>query len=326
MHMTNTAHPFRRLIPLVALAAASATIFLGGCSATKSTAIELAMPENVSALAIDVKNFRGSVEVRADKRVHAISIESSVGVEKSKEHNAEAILAGINVNADVVDVGGGRGVLKVVTTTGSPEDEDQQVSLTIRVPKCDGVHVDNRGGTVMVVGTGGALSITNRVGAVEFRTDKPITDPVSITTTDGNIYYQIPPGSSGLFDLQTLKGECSYNDRATTESTDAYSTKTVVKMRLADGGNPVVARTNDGDIFVYVRNDPIALTRVIKKSAPDFNDYMWLDGSQRFMRNLPDNEPHPFDPNNGRVPSAPVDSNPAPSTAPVTTTAAPATH
>ncbi len=50
-------------------------------------------------------------------------------------------------------------------------------------------------------------------------------------------------------------------------------------------------RTNDGDIRMLIMEDPLALTRAFKGSFPEVGDHLYLDGTRRFTRNLPDDTP-----------------------------------
>jgi hypothetical protein len=248
------------------------------------------MPEGTQLLALDVTNVRGSVEVRVNPRLKGAIIESTAGISTRDDFSPKedsAVVDALSVTADLVSEGG-RGILKVVSTSQRPDAEDQRVDLRITMPRCDGVHIDNRGGLVMVVGASGAHSITNRQGPVEVRTNTALTDEVTLTTTDGNIYYQVPAGSSGAFDLATLSGECVFRNEVTDVQKETYATRQNLSTVLNNGENAVVARTNQGDVMVWVIENPVGLTRMYKKTIPDFRDLLFLDGSQRFTRNLPD--------------------------------------
>lgn len=287
--MTRTS----RLLGSLLLAAAP----LGGCSVGGGArTATLAVPPDTQVLAVDVHNVRGSVELRVDHHLTEARVESNVAVNPGgsvSPNQEKEIIGAVDVTAEIKSEAG-RSILKVDSTSQRPQAEDQRVDIKITVPRCDGVSIDNRGGLVMVVGAAGAHHIVNRAGVIEVRTDKPIIDPVTLTTTDGNIYYQVPPGSSGKLDLATLNGECAYRDEVS-NAKDVYYTKQTFSTVLNNGENPVVARTNQGDVRVWVIKDPIGLTRAIKKSLPDFQDYLYLDGSQRFRRNLPDDEPRNTD-------------------------------
>lgn len=281
-------------IPLLLIA-----LVAPGCNSTREYAHVLDVSPTTGMLAVDVENFAGTVEVRAgtvatqgrsqSDRVKVMA-DAQVDASVSDERARQEILDGIAVNAELVEEGA-RAILRVRSTSSHAGADDHRVHLSIILPRADGVRIRNAGGTVLVVGTGGATQIENRFGAIELRTDKEMNEPVTLTNVDGNIYYQVPTSSSGAFDIETLDGVVRYRDRVGS-SDHVYSTgRTVHQARLNEGTNPVVARTNKGDVMVWVDKDPVALTRIIKKSFPDPVDMMFTKGSRRYTRNLPEDHP-----------------------------------
>lgn len=259
---------------------------MGGCGASRSHEYAFDIAPTTGMLAVDVENFRGSVEVRADDRLDEARVEATSHAGLLTGDQAEAMVAGMDVHAELVEEGA-RAVLRVRSESDREDAGDHWVNIRVRVPRCEGVRIENRGGTVLVVGTGGGTMITNREGAIEFRTDQAMLDPVTLTTTDGNVYYQVPIGSKGRFDLETLSGSVWYRD-SVAGTDETYSAPRLYQARLNEGENPVLARTSRGDISVWVNEDPVGLTRVYKKSLPDPRDQLYLQGSRRYTRNLPD--------------------------------------
>jgi hypothetical protein len=273
---------------LTATAAASAGLLIGCAQSTEHRyAFELA--PTTGALAVDVENFRGSVEVRADLRTDRPHVIATPHAGAALGEEQAAALAGSWVSATLEEESA-RAVLHVRGTSPRENTGDHWVNLVIRVPRCDGVRIRNTGGTVLVVGTRGGTEIRNHLGAVEFRTNESVTDPVTITTTDGDIYFQVSSGSSGAFDLETLDGKVYYRDRI--HSTDSvYAAPGVHRATLHNGTNPVVLRTNRGDINAWVDEDAASLTRVFKHQPQDPQDFWFLQGSRRHTRNLPEDHP-----------------------------------
>lgn len=271
---------------------------LTGCGHTTSTTTRFRVPDGNPPLAVDISNFRGSVELRGEPRAKQISVGSKVKVNADVPLEArDQYTQMVTVDSEVVQTEGGA-VLRIRTTSQREQIDDHWVHLYVVAPYIDGVRIDNRGpmkgiineGDVEVVNAGGAHTITNRKGAIEVRTSRPLTDHVQLTNVDGNIYYQVPLGSTGKFDLETLKGECAFKDKSGTTD-ETYSTRSMLQTSLDQGENDVVCRTNEGDIRVWVREDAMDFTRVIKKSPPDVRDYMQLEGSRRYTRNLPEDTP-----------------------------------
>jgi len=276
----------RALAAGLLLAGLGASCALTGCAHSRDPLV-LDMPPTVGAMAVDIENFRGSVEIRADDRVETISVGSSIeGPEDAHEL--------VRIDAHI-DEQGPRAVLRVRTATDFEDPDAQAVNLRITAPRVDGVRVINAGGEVAVVRATGAVEITNTGGAVEFRTDKPVIDPVTITTVDGNIYYQVPPESTGAFDLVTLDGVVSFKSRDSETGGSEGGRQTVVTT-LNRGTNPIIARTNDGNIFVRVEEDAVNITRAFRVSVPDPRDYLYLQGKRRYTRNLPDDHPEVYEP------------------------------
>jgi len=268
---------------------AAAAVFLGGCSTAERRVYELEVPDGVRLLAVDIENFAGRVEVRADKGGDGIRIESRVdGSSEATGAEKRAIAERVRVEAEVEEFDG-RAVLRIRTATSAPGSADS-VSLWVRTPRCDGLRVINEGGDVEAVGTGGSTYIENRFGAIEVRTARPVTEDVTLLNVDGNIYLQTAPGSTGRIDLLTNDGEAVIRD-FTGGTDETYAAGVSVTTTLVADANTVLARTNRGDVRMWVMEDPEALTRVYKKNLADPRDLLFLKGSRRHTRNLPDDAP-----------------------------------
>lgn len=276
--------------PLSALALAGAALALVGCGATQERLSIVEVPITSPQVALSVENFRGNVEVRVDPRLDAARIESKINADELFDEAKQAeVHSAVDVSATQIEQNG-RAIVVVKTTTLRPGADDHLVNLRITMPRCDGLDISNRGGVVLAVDTAGSTRIVNREGPIEFRTSKPISEPVTLTTVDANIYYQVSPESQAAFDLETLSGRVEVQDR-TSNSEKVYSTESIYRSQLNKGTNPVVLRTNRGDIGVWIIDDPVALTRVWKDSIPNPLDFLNLQGSQRFLRNLPEDHP-----------------------------------
>ncbi len=264
---------------------------LGGCGATQERAYALELAPSTGPLAIDIENFRGSVELRGDPSLETIQVIGRVWSDESfKKPDQEEAFAGVHITAEIEEEGP-LGTLRVRSTSLRDDIDDHHVDLLILTPRCDGLRVVNSGGLVMAVNSGGATEIVNRSGSVELRTERPMVDPVTITTTDGSIYYQVPTGSTGRFDLQTLEGLTSFIDRVGGSTESRSDARDGYTGTLNEGTNQVVARTNRGDVRVWVIEDPVALVRVFRTRLPDPRDHVFLKGPRRFTRNLPVDHP-----------------------------------
>lgn len=263
---------------------------LGGCGTARSESFVLDASPTTGLLAVDIENFRGTVEVRAEARAESISVEHWVETTHAfdEELRAEAGEA-VAVTADLEEEGT-RAVLRVRSATLRQEADDHRVRLRVVAPTIDGVRIVNSGGDVVVVNTAGGVFVTNREGAIEVRTSRPIIDPVTLTTVNGNVYYQVPPESAAVFDLETLSGRVSYKDN---DGLTDYSKAGGGRMaaRLNSGQSPVVVRTNEGNIIVRVDENAVEFTRMFRRTMPDIRDSMFTNSTRRFTRNLPDDHP-----------------------------------
>lgn len=263
-----------------------------GCASTASVhEHRLEVPEGTRMLAVDVENFRGVVEVRGDRGQEGTAL---VRAEVVTAWDADKATRGrvsenVDVSVEVVEEEPGLSVLRV-RTDKSIAGYEHGVRIYIETPRIDGTRIVNQGGYVEVVGVRGGTHIENRFGMIELRTDHPLTEDVTILNTDGPILVRMPPGSTGIFDLETLEGESSMRDESG-DLTEMKSTHETLHTVLGGGTNMVLARTNLGDVRVWVTKDAEAYSRLIKQTMPDVRSGLFLDGSRRHTRNLPDDEP-----------------------------------
>lgn len=278
-----------RLISLLLLALS--VVVLPCCGTSRTLSYELDHPLLAEGLAVDVRNFRGGVDVRVDPDLDNIVVESRVHVSLSipEEHRAEAIEA-VEVHAQVIEQHG-HAVLQVYSETNRPLAEDHAVELFIKMPRCDGVYIENAYGLVELVNVRGAMRVANHKGAIEIRTKHPVTEPVTLTAVDGSIWYQVPKGSAGYVDIESMDGDVRFADKlqGSNQVYDAAISK--FEGRLNDGTNPILARTNKGDIHVLVLEDPVALTRALHAPRPKWENMIFAKGSRRYLRNLPEDHP-----------------------------------
>lgn len=280
----------RPLRTVAILLTAVPVAMLAACSTTAEVkTYSFPVDPGTTMLAVDVQNFRGSVSVRtggpgSDAEVEA-EFNAVPGVKKSK---AEELQSGTSVEA-TLEQADGRGVLRVVTT--NPDDTERLAAqIVVRVPRCDGLRIINRGGGVEAVGTRGATEIQNRNGGIEFRTNHIIREDLTVLNTDGSIYIQIPLESTGKVDLESLEGQTVLRDYSGNAG-EMIAAREAIRTTIGDATNSITARTNLGEIRMWVMEEPEKLTRIWKVPIPNPSDSYFLDGSRRFTRNLPDDEP-----------------------------------
>lgn len=285
----------RRFLVLVSLLAAP---LLLSCGSTRTLDYTLDLAPTTGPLALDIDNYRGSVIVRIDPRLERAQVRATIRSEPGGPPSAEGEtpaesanpIPPVDVSAELIE-DGPRATLRVRSLTARDDDADSSVHLSISTPRCDGLRISNRGGAVTAINTAGATQITNRDGFVELRTSRPMVDPVTITTTDGNIYFQAPPASTGRFDLHSLDGQTTFIDRVGQSLGAHKTTENSYTSVLNSGTNDIVARTNRGDIRVWIIERPVALTRMFKLRLMDPLDSLYTGGRRGYTRELPVDDP-----------------------------------
>ncbi|MCC6659428.1 MAG: hypothetical protein IT437_00945 [Phycisphaerales bacterium] len=253
MPIPRSRQPRRLALILAAVAAA----LLGGCHGVAKIPVTITGPEitRESRPAIDVRNWAGSVFIQADPTIKHASVTARAiprrgGAPKGDDLERQTFVAAES------KVEGGHSTLRVVSETRLGDPDLSEARLVIKVPSCGGIMVRNAAGPVEVRGAAGAITIENGAGnqaggLVIVRTDQVITDPVTITTTNGKIHFQAAPGTSGQFDIQSDDGMAvMYALVGTLRVTSATADHFVGVLN--NGENPVTIRTGKGTAEVYI--------------------------------------------------------------------------
>jgi hypothetical protein len=242
---------------LVGLAVAGMALgMLGGCGRGAKVAVPLSGMEIAPDFGptVDVTNFRGSVTVIADERAVTPSVSAKVRpLDRTFPMKGKELAAKANITADS-GLEGGRRLLRVVSTpTGSDE---VAVDLVVRVARTEGVRVRNTGGTVELVRVLGPITVINGVGGasggdIVVRTGEVMTDHVTLTTTEGDVVYQVGPGSTGAYYLETDSGSAYFNAQMGTV-THVRPEPSKYRGVLNGGDNPITLRSGKGDVRAAV--------------------------------------------------------------------------
>ena len=274
---------------LVLVAAAACLAACGAPSQTRTMTLEA--PGPAEHLAVDVENFRGNVEVFADARRENIEVQTTIVASRDvPKENLPQVFESVAVNSAIEiepAMGAGFNTLRVRTASLRPGASDVSANVVVRVPRCDGVRVLNTRGFVELVDVGGALEVNNVDGAILVRTTRALTEPVTLLTSNGSIYCQAPQGTTGDIDLHAIDGVLAFKD-AFGSSTNTRHAPQHLSAQLGDGDNPIVMRTNEGQVRLLIMEDPLAFTRAIKTPPPSIWDSLYLQGSRRYTLNLPD--------------------------------------
>lgn len=252
-----------RLALAVCPAAALALVALAplaGCATVDERQTRLYAPTAVRGLAVDVEHDMGAVEIRIDPRLERAVVTEELRTEfLASDEQREAMQKNVHVQADVIDEGEGFGTLRIRSTSEEPLASGRRVNLRITMPRCDGVRVRAHNGDVILVGVSGALQVEAQRD-IEVRTNQPLTAPVALLTQRGDVYLQMPEGSAGRIEAQSAEGQALF--RSELVLLDGYYARpNLVRGVLAEGVNPMVARSDTGNVRVIVMDDPESLVR-----------------------------------------------------------------
>lgn len=254
-----------RLLP-VALIAATAAVLLSACGTVNKVdpTEQQIRVDTATPVAFDIENFSGNVRIVVDPTLTAVKpvIKKRVAWSVDQFIREDAQNA-ITVRSRTVEQDG-RSVITIRTSTSWIEPEKTWVNLTLFVPRCDGVRILNRGGKVTLEGVNGALQVENfehagRSAPIEVRTEQAMVDPVILSSDSGSVVYQVGPGSSGQFVLDSGEGDEHLDCRAL-RADQIHSDGHVTTASLNAGENQVVLRSVKGRVLAVIMNDAQSYT------------------------------------------------------------------
>ncbi len=250
-----------RFVP--ALLLASAALLLPACSkklASNSLSIENPPSVHVSGPAIDIHNFRGSVDIRVKPWIKTIALSYEVHAD-SETKDADAARAAVNVHAEMDATS--ELPLLVIRSSSTRETPDHSVHLRVDMPACSGVRVINTGGQVVVHDASGAVQIENHAAPIEVKTSHPLDGPVALSTSGAAIYLRAPTTSTAAVDAESTGGHIVWEAMNPATRVSAFrATPSKLSAKVNDGENAVLLRTSDADIHISFLEDPIA--RVVR--------------------------------------------------------------
>jgi hypothetical protein len=130
--------------------------------------------------------------------------------------------------------------------------------ITIRAPLIHNVTIHTQRGDVTVVGTSGSLAVQTSDGDVRVVTPYALNQKVTIENRRGNIVYRVSGTSSGIIDATAMNGSASLHVRQGDTTILPGTTRDHLVASFNDGLNPIVMRTVEGDIRIYVLENPAA--------------------------------------------------------------------
>ena len=153
----------RVFVKLVCAVALGGVVLAGGChrSAAIKVPIEgLTIPREYAA-SIEVKNWRGNVQVYASDQFKAPEVLARVHpLNKTAPRNTTELRKTVLVRAISSEEGGKR-VLRVTGDSAQSPPGPVSLDLRIHIPRAWGIHIVNAGGEVELVGIGGPVNVEN---------------------------------------------------------------------------------------------------------------------------------------------------------------------
>jgi hypothetical protein len=236
---------------------------LHGLAFTTDEPVEL---KTTGPLAVNVDNFAGDVEVRANPKALVTTVEvrrvSSMGLGRMDEAREE--LVDVKWTATLEPRAGGGDTLQIRANADNPEPHFFHADILVITPALDSVSVRTMNGNVAVVANQGPVDIETTRGNVRMLTPWPMTQAIRIITSEGSIDYRVRGESKGAFDAQSHGGEvrqlCQYGQWL---SLAPENDQDRLIATLNGGRNQILLRTSEKNIRIAVVPDPTNVGRDI---------------------------------------------------------------
>lgn len=267
----------RRLVPLLALMLlAFASPILGGCAGVGGFGLGTYRAEvpvlydgppvdGLTPTALDIDNYRGTVLVERDPALTDVEI-TAVAVwprTEGRPEKGEAVSFATTASHAVT---GNRGVLRIATSPEPQSPKDLRIHLKVRTPSAAGVRVVNRGGAVILEGTRGATTVScvslpgGKRPDIQWRTDRPVTDPVDLRSDRGLVTLVMPPEGRGRVDLSSGEGKVIFRTRDGNTTDQVRAQKQSLAVTWNGGENPITLRSETRSVRAIADPSPMTLT------------------------------------------------------------------
>jgi len=224
-----------------------------GCRTSQSLQLPSTTLQTGGPVELDVQSFAGDVTVIVDPRMTGVTVsvaQRDVGNQVPEVPNQITFSA-------VVEKGELGEILHVVATATDDPLATLRADITIKAQSILGVSIKTDHGNVSVLGAAGSLSIQTSEGDVRIVTPYAMTNPVTIENRRGDIVYRVQGDSSGLLDAIAMNGTASLDSRLGDAVILPGTTGDHLVASINEGVNPVIMRTVDGDVRVFIRTDPV---------------------------------------------------------------------
>lgn len=246
-----TAHPR----PGLAYGVVRAWNKTAGGEVQRSKSVDIPMS---GVMDVEIDNFAGDVVIYSTGKSESgtMDLVRRATSEMGPRSELEDSLSDISLTYEVVDRGE-RKALIISATTKNSKPWFQAIDIDIAVPRLGVVIVRTNRGHVMATDFEDGVDIETTQGDVRVATNNPIRLPSTILNKEGSIDWRVPPRSAGSYQLEAINGDVQVRVRkgswlATDKRNDNNSNYGV----LNKGTNLVVLRTVEGDVQVYVGDNP----------------------------------------------------------------------
>jgi outer membrane murein-binding lipoprotein Lpp len=244
---------------MIAGSALASLVMLAGCSVSTKHDLRVSKAATISRidrpLAVDIENYRGSVEVEVVPGLTQPTLRAWV-LDESKQFMRLTDDATVKSwYAAEVAVVQGRPVLRIMTTRDA-KTKPSSVRLLVQTPTAEGIRVRNSGGSVILRGVGGEITVENGYkggegGDIRVTTTRRISEAMNLRTTAGDVSILVPTNSQGRLEINTPKGEPQVNVRG--DGLDMVKKTLTTFGATLNGGTKVWNFLNaEGDVRVEV--------------------------------------------------------------------------
>jgi DUF4097 and DUF4098 domain-containing protein YvlB len=238
-----------------------AILVLAGCQSQQVVNFNVATLATSGPVAIDVQSFAGNVTIIVDPSVVGTLVQATqleIGLDGVPERNVHMTCT-TNVETGITGQ-----TVHVVATCENNILDLVSAEIVIKAKSIHGVSVTTSNGNVTLLGISGPIDIRTKDGDVRVVTPLVMNEHVSIENRRGNIVYRVRGESSGIIDATAINGEVALDLRQGKAIILPGSTGDHLVATFNDGTNPIIMRTVDGDVRLYVVADPVG-------SEPLFN-------------------------------------------------------
>jgi|TARA_B100000959_G_C14925295_1_gene601270 hypothetical protein len=238
-----------------------AMFVLVGCQSQQVVNFNTATLQTRGPVEIDVQSFGGDVTIIVDETVEGTQVfanQLELGTDGVPEPNVQMVC---NTN---IETGVNGETVHVIATCDDNPLGLIRAEIVIKAKSIHGVSVITANGDVTLLGVSGAINIETKDGDVRVVTPLVMNEPVSIENRRGHIVYRVRGESSGMIDATAMNGEVALDLRQGDTTVLPGSTGDHLEANFNGGTNPIVMRTVNGDVRIYVVADPVG-------SEPLFN-------------------------------------------------------